>query len=120
MGNKTNEITLKEFKELYKQLESKEFYVIRYESTGRVLGFEPAPEILMGRIPVCEMHYVVEPAYLRWKNDLFSLMVGTYGERVFDSKEEALAKAEELNKLEQQKNEETYGLKTDEKEDLEL
>lgn len=78
--------------------------VSRYESTGNVVGYKPAPDLLIGRLPVYEMEYVVKELCLKWKDNLFTFLMGTYGERVFDSKEEAEEKCKELNDAELKKS----------------
>lgn len=88
---------LKQFTELYKEIKSTPAYVIRYESTGRILGYDSAPYLLIGRIPVYEKKYVVKELKLTRKDDLFSALIGTYGEYVFSNKDEAEKKAAWLN-----------------------
>lgn len=88
---------LKQFSDLYREIRSTPAYVIRYECTGNVLGYEHDPYLLIGRTPVYEMKYVVNELKLTRKDDLFSSLIGTYGERVFSNKEEAEEKAAWLN-----------------------
>ena len=88
---------LKQFTELYKEIKSTPAYVIRYECTGNVLGYKHDPRLLIGRTPVYEMKYVVEELKLTRKDDLFSALIGTYGERVFSNRAEAEEKAAWLN-----------------------
>lgn len=91
---------IKQFKDLYDSVKKEPVYVIRYESTGEVIGYKPAPEILIGRVPVYKRQYVAKELNLCKKDDLFSALVGTYGERVFSNKEEAEEKAAWLNEHE--------------------
>ena len=88
---------LEQLKEAYENVKNEPVYAVRYESTGKITGYEPAPELLIGRVPVYEKQYLVKELNLRKKEDLFSALVGTYGERIFSSKEEAEEKATWLN-----------------------
>lgn len=88
---------LKQFKELYDSIKKEPVYVVRYESTGNIVGYKEAPNTLIGKFPVYEKEYTVKELHLTRKDDLFSALMGTYGEKVFSNKEEAEKKAAWLN-----------------------
>lgn len=88
---------LKQFKELYDSIKKEPVYVVRYERTGNIAGYKEVPNTLIGKCPVYEMKYIVKILHITTKDDLFSALMGTYGERVFSNKKEAEEKAAWLN-----------------------
>ena len=43
---------LEQLKKAYENVKNEPVYAVRYESTGKITGYEPAKELLIGRVPV--------------------------------------------------------------------
>lgn len=71
-----------QFKNLYNSIKNEPVYIVQYRSTRNVY----------------EKKYIVKEFNLAKKEDLFSLLVGTYGQSVFSNKEDAFERANWLNK----------------------
>ena len=99
---------IEQFKNLYESIKKEPVYIVQYKSTGEVVGYKPAPELLIGRIPIYEKKYIVKELSLTNKEDLFSLLIVTYGKSVFSNKEDAFERANWLNEHENELDMDDY------------
>ncbi len=83
---------IEQFKNIYESIKKEPVYMVQYRSTRNIY----------------EKKYIVKEFNLAKKEDLFSLLVGTYGQSVFSNKEDALKKANWLNEHENELDMDDY------------
>lgn len=83
---------IEQFKNLYESIKKEPVYMVQYRNTRNVY----------------EKKYIVKEFNLAKKEDLFSLLVGTYGQSVFSNKEDAFERANWLNEHENELDMDDY------------